>query len=411
MRKLRPLLCALCLALLVPLLLRARQVLPTDTHHLVAEKYAGWSGVLRLWVFEGWPCGAGSVSAWLNDCVARFEKHNPGVYIQPIYVDAGAIRTMNDSGIARPDLLLFPPGLLDAPTGLAPVDPPEGLRAQLARVGSWRGVTYAVPVALGGYLWAWNAALVDGLPADWSKADVDSLAAPAPEDWRRWDCALLALCAGLPAKADDTNGKAVDPLPGLDLGLAGIEATRAPAPSPGVCPTPCRLPRDFAWDANAWRRFINGEASVIPVTQREVRRLQVLSDQGKGPDWRLEAGAISFTDQVLAMGICARDADDPRPALCRSFLTLVLREECQGELHRAGAFAVTGTASGYDRTDPLTALDEALRSGPLYAPGLFDSDWQEAAAGIVREFTSNGGDAQALWPRLAKRLAEYPNIR
>ena len=35
------------------------QVLPLDRQPLIEKKYAGWSGVLRLWVFEGWPCGSG----------------------------------------------------------------------------------------------------------------------------------------------------------------------------------------------------------------------------------------------------------------------------------------------------------------------------------------------------------------
>jgi len=53
MRKVRILACLTALALLVPLWLHARRILPLDTRPLVAEKYAGWRGVLRLWVFEG----------------------------------------------------------------------------------------------------------------------------------------------------------------------------------------------------------------------------------------------------------------------------------------------------------------------------------------------------------------------
>ena len=409
MRKLRGPLCALCLALLIPLLLRARQVLPMDTHPLVAEKYAGWSGVLRLWVFEGWQSGAGSVSAWLNGCIARFEKRNPGVYIQPTFVDAGALAGMNDSGIARPDMILFPPTLLDAPAGLAAISPPEGLRAGLDRVGLWHGQNYAVPVALGGYMWAWNATRADGLPSDWSDGGADALAAPPPEAFQRWDAALLTLCAGLPHATDVPSGEG-DALPGLDLGLGGIGATPAPAPTADAPAPPCRLPEGFQWDGDAWRRFINGEVSAIPLTQREVRRLQALSAQGKGPDWRLTAGGIPFTDQLLALGICVRGGNDPRPTLCEAFLALLLSENCQGELHRAGAFAVTGASSGYDRGDPLAALDEALRSGAVIAPNLFDKSWGEYASGIVREFISEDGDARVLWPRLAARLAENPNI-
>jgi hypothetical protein len=91
MRKLRAALCLSCLMLLIPALMQAHRILPLDTRPLVSEKYAGWSGVLSLWIFEGWPCGNGSIAPWLNQCVASFEKAHPGVYVQPQYVDAGAI--------------------------------------------------------------------------------------------------------------------------------------------------------------------------------------------------------------------------------------------------------------------------------------------------------------------------------
>ena len=67
-------LCLSCLLLLIPLLIHARRVLPTDTQRLVEQKYAGWSGVLRLWVFEGWSGGSESIASWLNRRIERFEK-------------------------------------------------------------------------------------------------------------------------------------------------------------------------------------------------------------------------------------------------------------------------------------------------------------------------------------------------
>ena len=112
MRKLRNVLCLVCLALLAPALVLARRALPQDSRALVAKKYAGWSGVLRLWIFEGWQPGDGT-ALWLNRCIAGYERRHPGVYVQPQDEDAGAIASFRDSGILPPDLLLFPPGLLD----------------------------------------------------------------------------------------------------------------------------------------------------------------------------------------------------------------------------------------------------------------------------------------------------------
>ena len=389
MKKRLSIICLLCLLLLAPLLARARRVLPIDTRQLVEEKYAGWSGVLRLWVYEGWQSGAGSLSAWLNGCAARFEKGHPGVYVQPRAVDAGAIATLSDSGILPPDLLLIPPGLLETPAGLVPLETPKNLRPGLAQGDA----VFAVPVALGGYLWAWNPALIDSIPADWRSAGL-SPAVPAPDDGHRWDAALLSLCA---ADRSGPDPAAPQSLPGLELGLAAAE-TPAPTAAPRAS-SPCRLPDDFQYDTDAWRRFINGEAAALIVTQREVRRLQALSDAGRGPDWRLDPLGGGFTDQLLALAVLEKPEGDPRIALCREFLDCLLSPESQGELSRAGAFAVTDADSGYAAGDPLRAMDAALREGAPVVPPVFGSEWREAAAGIVREFAVSGADAASVWGR------------
>ena len=409
MKSHRSALCALCLVLLIPLLARAWRVLPLDNRPLVAEKYAGWSGVLRLWVYEGWQPGSGSLAGWLNRCIARFERRHPGVYIQPQSVDIGAISEFRDSGILPPDMLLFPPGALDGPAGLCPLSTPDALRPELARCGAWGNSCFAVPVAMGGYAWAWNAALVDGVPASWRDCDA-TLAVPEPEAWRRWDAALLALCAG--RRADGPAPQAPEAaLPDVDLGLAAAmtpEPASTPAPqSGGVC---CRLPADFAFDADAWRRFANGEAAAMPVTQREVRRLQALSDQGRGPDWRLSVGGAAFTDQLLCLALVEKaDADEPR-ALCRAFMDWLIGDECQGALCEAGAFTVTGAAGRWEAGDPLARMDAALQQQGLVAPGCFDGEWPEFAKNIVRKFIDDDGESDALWRALAGRLSENPNI-
>ena len=413
MKKLRSALCALALALIVPLLLCANRILPVDTRPLVAEKYAGWSGVLRLWIFEGWPCGTGSLSPWLNHCIARFERNHPGVYVQPRVVDAGAITSMNDSGILPPDMILFPPGLLTSPEGLLALRQPDRLRPSLAECGRLGTATYAVPVAMGGYMWAWNTALTDALPDDWREDEL-ALAVPAPESWRRWDAALLALCSGrLVATRSETDGST--PPPGiqteLDLGLSGAtspEPTGAP-PAEGGTVLPRRLPEDFQFDDRAWRDFANGEAAATIVTQREIRRLQALSDQGRGPDWRLSPGDAPFSDQLLSLSIVDRPDAADQQALCRAFLDFLLTDECQQALCLASAFSVTEADSGYGANDPLAAMDALLHNRGLRVPNCFDIRWSSEAESILREWISGNGDSTALWRRFSKYLTENPN--
>lgn len=409
MKKGRFALLLLGLALLFPLLLHARRVLPMDSRPLVAAKYAGWSGVLRLWVYEGWPSGSGGLTGWLNRCAAGFEKRHPGVYVQPQAVDAEAIAGFAGSGILPPDMLLFPPGLLDSPEGLAALDMPETLREPLRRCGMWNGTPYAAPVAMGGYIWALNTALMHGVPGDWRSTGL-SPAVAEREDFRHWDAALLAMCAGRSAQAAPEGASPEMELPGLDLGLAG-SATPAPtaAPEPAGALLPCRLPEGFDFDDDAWRHFAGGEAPALLATQREVRRLEALSGQGKGPDWQLAVGAAAFTDQLLCLAIVDK-GDDDRRALCEAFLNWLLSEDCQGGLAASGAFAVTDAPTGYGPGDVLLQLDTALRDPGLVAPNCFDKSWPEAAKNIVRDFIADDGESPALWRALAARLQENPNI-
>ena len=143
----------------------------------------------------------------------------------------------------------------------------------------------------------------------------------------------------------------------------------------------------------------------MPVTQREIRRLQSLSDQGKGPQWQLCPGDYSFTDQLLAMAIVNRADSADQQALCADFIAWLLTDDCQSSLYRASAFAVTGALSGYGPSDPLSILDNALRNPSLSVPRLFDGQWVLNGEAIVRKFTGNIEEAPALWRKLRELLA------
>jgi len=154
----------------------------------------------------------------------------------------------------------------------------------------------------------------------------------------------------------------------------------------------------------------------VPVTQREIRRLEVLSEQGRGPAWRLaRTGDGMFTDQLLLFGM-PRPASpdsasaDAKAALCRAFLDHLLSEACQGELCRAGLFSVTNAASGYGPADALLTMDSALRASTLVFPNAFDESWRSDAADIVRDFIDENDSASTVWRRLGKRLVEKTNI-
>ena len=343
MKKWRNGICALLLLALIPLVLHAAGALPPDARDEVAEKYAGFSGVLRVWVCEGWTDGA-AFAGWLNESFARFEREHEGVYVEAIYVDEAALGDLSGSGVRPPDAILFAPGMaVDAgalaPLGEAPVR--EALRAC--------GGGYAVPVALGGYAWA----AVGETPVDRR-----ALAAAAPDDepYRCWSAATLALCALEPGEAEIED-------PGIDLGLPASAAAE-------------------------------GEGgSAEPVTQREIARLERLREQGRGEDWRIE-GAAAFTDQALMMSVVANGGE--RQALAEALALRLLEPDCQTALSSRGMFGVTGEPSGYAANSPYLPIDQALRGDGLIVAPAFSNAWRVRAADALEAYASGEGDAGAL---------------
>lgn len=401
MRLRRSALCILLMILLIPAAFHLKGRLPMDAQPLIEKKYGGWAGTLRLWVLEGWSPGAGSAAGWLNKCASSFEKAHRGVYVQPEYVDASALRDLGADGILPPDMILFPPGALNGPALLLPLEAPAALREQLRHAGDMGEVCYAVPVMLGGYLWAYNPDKLDGIPGSWREANVTP-SCPSDAPYHQWGAALLSLCSepAAPESADAPQGD------GLDLGLPPDAAVPTPSPAPPSEAPPCLLPESFRFNDSAWRDFANGDAAAMVVTQREVVRLKALDDRGGAPAWRLSAVGHRFTDQALYIAVVDRDGSDDRTALCRVFVNHLLSEPCQSDLCRVGAFAVTDAPSGYAPGDPLSIMDSALRAADLAAAPALAPDWPDRVRPIVREFIEGEGDAAALWPRLRACLRE-----
>lgn len=316
MKKFRTALCLAVIALCLPGIYFAAKRLPQNNSALIGKKYAGWSGVLRIWAFEGWT-GGDLMAGWIGRCAAAFEKSHPGVYIEVKYVSAEQAQLRGESGVRPPDMILFPPGLLTSTSGLAALDVLP-VRADL--LGCGQG--FAAPVALGGYVWAVNDA-------------AEGTAVPADEPWRQWSRAA----AEGPARWEEIE---LEP-PGVDLGL--------PASADAAEPL---------------ARFLNGELGAVCVTQRELARLTRMSDQGRGPEWTL-APAANWTDQALYLSVPA--SGDERESLSMEFLAHLLTPECQAELTRANLFTVLDAPTGYPGGSAMEILDAALlRPGLTVSP-------------------------------------------
>ena len=379
MKRFLHLICLLAVAALLPAALLISHGLPADTRPYVEQKYAGWNGVLRAWVCVDWEC-AGSFPRWLNACAARFEKNHDGVYIEftPVYADT--LRQMTASGIRPPELVLFSPGVLDDLSGLKEIDAPAALRGEL------RGICgNAFPIAMGGYIWAYNRELTDGAPA----AD-STFAVPSDDDARSFSAAAVALLSDAPG--DEISSEYAAPDVGLDLGLpASAAADDAQA---GL------MIADDALD-----RFIKGEVPAAIVTQAGLARLIRLQDAGRGPEWvSVGAGSVAYTDQLLMLGVVAQsgDAAAEREALAEAFAAGLLEYDAQVKLADIGAFSVTGERI-YSDFSAYAQLDALLNGRELIVPQNLTRSLPDCA-GLLRARADGSMDAENSIARLRESM-------
>ncbi len=409
-----------CLGALSPFLLA---LLPVRGNELALSHDAGWTGVLRLWKCEGWQSGSGSLTGWLNGRIAEFEKRHPGVYIQLTDVSPETLAAFAAGDVNPPDLLLFAPGMLPDASHLSVLPETMPLRSSLQAVGVESGARHAVPVAMGGYALAMNTELLMETPASWRehpaptpgprtasalrKATFSLLNAPADGAQLSWSASLLALFAGT------VQTESAAPIPigdGLDLGLTTPEPTASPAPTAepqaAYQALPLALPDNFRTQESVYSDFTAGKLSAMPATQREIRRLQLLSQDGRGPDFRIETMGAPFTDQLALMAVVdwPREDGEARQSLSQAFLSHLLTEESQAKLTSARAFPVIDMAPLYGGDSAFAALEQALASPALTVPPVFGDAWRAYAASLM-DNVSPGDETAAAYERLQAALS------
>lgn len=405
MSRLRCVLCIFIVFALTAIVTRLSSFFPLNTNPLIEEKYSGWSGVLRIWVYEGWQPGTGSANSWLTLCSNNFEKNHEGVYIQIQYVHESALINLCENGILPPDIILFPPDVIESPRYLAPLCAVDSLKHNLRNSGSYQGMIYALPILMGGYIWAYNTALLEFIPDSWENISLP-VGIPSDEKHHKWSAALMGLCSSpyYDKVSEDNSSFFVNP--SLDLGLPSTGNYIIPDPTetpPSAKPSYCRLSENFLFSESAYSQFLNGNIAAVPVTQREIYRLEQLSSQGKGPEWQISiTGDITFSDQILYAAVIDNSINLEKQELCKEFISFLLTEDCQNQLYRIGAFSTTCFESGYPGYDALVSLEYILFHHDIYIASAFKAGHDEQINHIIKKFINDKGFSE----KIAKELSE-----
>ena len=330
------------------------------------EQESAYAGAVRLWAWQGLRGGAG----WIDDCAARFQRANPGVYIHVDWRSEAEMKMCASGEIDPPDGALFPGGMLESAEGLAPIS---------GREDTWIPPSpYALPVAMSGYLWCG-----DGGAAN--------LVCPPDDDRRCYCAALLCACARRGGTID--RRKAGE---GMDLGLS--------------TPPPRQEEKEkvsFALSALARTE----DAAALLHARRAEAAMLTRRDWARMPS-RPDARAVGepFTD--LVVWYAAPQGPNPgRMDAARAFGSFLLTDACQSRLTAWGLVPTARGLSLYAADPAMGSLEQSLSSPDLITPPPFSNAWHRTAQRLwdlclagqldpwdgverLREAMGDGGDAE-----------------
>lgn len=301
--------------------------LPKDQSGIVKEKYNDWTGVIRIWVQNDIKTNP---LQWINTCSTKFERERKGIYINVQSVSPAAIKTLRETGINPPDIIIWSAGLLDTADGLHEITGEYPLRPGLKQS------PYAIPLLTGAYAWIYTGSL----PADMRDTPVacsDDMLVP-----------MAALSTSL--RTGDSS-EAI--LPGVDLGLSGDTQAKE-KPQGNII---CRASSMLAVTDNAAGMLKNGE---VPVIVGDISQIKSLCGAGYSAQ---VTGSCACTGAPVLFSMVKRNvsAPDERRALCEDFLTYLMTEG-QEKAHLAGAMPATDNITAH-AGDPVLSYIEAQLSG------------------------------------------------
>ena len=169
---------------------------------------------------------------------------------------------------------------------------------------------------------------------------------------------------------------------------------------------PVLLGDDFRHNLSVYADFTGFRAAAMGVTQREIRRLQLLDDTGRAPDWAVGACGEAFTDQIalLAVTDCERSHLNSRQTLCADFVRLLVSPERQQRLTSARALPVTDENALYAGQSGMAQLESSLSGRSLIAPPAFDNAWRDTAARLADQMQNGSLSPAQAFERLASCL-------
>jgi len=374
----------LLLILLVwPAMSKDLRNLPDPLEPLFRKK-PEWTGLITLWNVNFIDCGTGSNTRWLNLQIERFEKQNPGVFIDVRNITPSRLKMYfqgNERENILPDIIALPVYEDIIPRDLL-VDLGEFFSQEdLEKLNSAAynhvikdGKMIGVPYMMGVYALVFNLQLAH---------EKEVIIPEGQLDYAFLDSAVKAMTF------TEKNGKAEKQYYGFCTYstpysrplLSIIHGNREKIVDERVCgylfqwhksgafpPGMTDLSYDRAWDLFA----AQGRVGVMLANTRAIYQMRALQQAGKGFEIAVKGLPAEkdgiFSDQIAAFGIVRTD-NRIKLELCISFLKGLLEDRAQQELKTIGMFPVVDSAGDIYADDPQMYQLETSIKNYVYGPG------------------------------------------
>ncbi len=365
-----------------PALSKNLRNLPDPLEPLFRKK-SEWTGLITLWNVNFIDCGTGSNTRWLNLQVERFEKQNPGVFIDVRNITPSRMKMYfqgNERENVLPDIIALPVYEDIIPHNLL-VDLDEFFNQEdLKKLNPVaykhvvrNGKMIGVPYMMGAYAILFNLQLAHEKGVIISEGQLDytfldsavrtmTFTEKAGKSEKRYygfctysepySRPLLSIIHG-------NQGKIVDERAYGYL----IQWNKAGAFPPGMM--------DFSYN-QAWDLFAGqGRVGAMLANTRAIYQMRALQQSGNGFEIAVKALPADkngmFLDQVAAFGILRTD-NPKKLELCVSFLKGLLEDSAQQELKIIGMFPVMNSVGDIYTDDPQMHQLETSLKNFVYGP-------------------------------------------
>ncbi len=363
------------------------------------KELPAWSGVITLWDIPYVQAGRGSHVQWLKNCINRFEKEHPGVFIDIRTMTVERLNMYLYGNIDRdilPDIIslgiyeqAIPEELLTDLSSIFSQDELIALRDPALKRVQYKERILGVPYMMGCYGLYVNqdvllneleleSEILDNVLIDYKTVNSIARKSTYTKESGKQNTDYYGFCTYTTSDSkpllsmiyqEDGKIRGTDPY-ALLRGWLEDEQDIVP---PNIKTSPY---------SSAFKLFaLDGRAAMMLGSSRVLYDVRKLQASGRGVEYKVyplpvDGDAGLYMDQIAAYGLI-NQANEKKEELCILFLKSLLQKEAQSKLKDIGMFSILNDLLLYEDDAEMLTLEQSLDrvvTGPWGEDGMAAQD-------------------------------------